>query len=1254
MEIIINKQAFPIASCCGQTQLNAGFSFTLTLKGNSAASAIFCLNQQASFLHHQTTFYGSITHAKTVWKTKQTCTITLTLQSTWHDLHDETKAGLFKDTTLKKIINTTRLNCHWHDKPPIKTVTHWPGETQQAFFSRVLIQNNFQHCIHQQNWHFFKTLPDDWQYPETIRPVDNSGALTQGDFLVFLQQRWQQDRLTVLLSGQLSGVWPGWRVTLYLNEKEQSFLIQGIDYDNDNIRYTLLSDNRVERHHECPPQPLFQLAKITTREKKGTYTLQWHFCDNTQVAEKRPHGRYFTGFNTPLPPSQTVLTSQLEKQSIIATLSDKETSDKTYCAESLGQQQWSFSASPHNVAQLSTSHYTNLISLSQAPKHRGIKIMSTTAEIQYDTQQSFSQRCDKNSMMLSKNLTFSAKETLTFSSKSAVQHWQSPETFKLQANDCHANAQDLYLKAKEQLVLNINDGLTLKAPQAPAKLISKHCELNGKNCLHIDAAQGLTLRHKNNTITLKPDGEVVLHSACLVFGGAFSYSGTLVNSAGRANMSETVKRSPPTHPTITPLKHDLHCRIDTLTWATEKAHSQASVTAQFHVHGDPHAQASTLSLYQHKQYCGKITTPLPQPLKNGVVKTTVDLSKHLKTNTQDCSNTLSTLALNKSAPITPLTFQVTCGKTQSRHRSDALTVQYSLNIQLHYIFEKPVLQASITLAQTTSEKIIWQGLTERYPTFSATLPAFGKHALILLDNAQKNPWYQVQGDVGKQPHPTPTVTVKTLPPFMLINAHNSLKNPIFSALESDILIKQAQQQGNSVTLFVHGYNVELGELSKFINSVDKHDQEALLYFDESEATIYQTPAQLKRRFPDLKKCDRCSPAVETLNGSGAHQWLLAMEHYCHKARASDPDNYSDYQRLLGFAWAGDVFAVDYMKAVNNANPAADRLVIVVQALQSLGIQKINLIAHSLGARVALLAMNTLGKSAEVFQHVYLWEAAVPNDVFSSAKTRHPNDPWYLPYLTDSAEKITVLHSRNDNILGPIPDKQPKGLSQATVDRAKPLDEFIMATLLSALELGGVYSIAMWLGIPATQLLNPFTQDNIYKAWIKQHPGDKTGSPFPKSFNEQVIRQNNSDSHYWEHFREKVLCAEDSINERLKAAHEYKAYFASELVTFQLSHPHLTDMVKDLLPSHLLSSLVPQFDILKRLLTLVNTIFVETDYHPRPALGYSGIDQSDVRVAQHIASGKIQQIDQTDCLFSHSGMQAPSKKLFERVFKRVFS
>ena len=104
-----------------------------------------------------------------------------------------------------------------------------------------------------------------------------------------------------------------------------------------------------------------------------------------------------------------------------------------------------------------------------------------------------------------------------------------------------------------------------------------------------------------------------------------------------------------------------------------------------------------------------------------------------------------------------------------------------------------------------------------------------------------------------------------------------------------------------------------------------------------------------------------------------------------------------------------------------ADKAGRKLRYVIKELKNTYQLNMNVIAHSLGNRVLLTAMNELGKrdGRDFIDHAFLWEAAVPCTALSNdpSKDTTLKQNGHFENAYKAAKKITVLYSHWDWVLG---------------------------------------------------------------------------------------------------------------------------------------------------------------------------------------------------------------------------------------------
>lgn len=237
--------------------------------------------------------------------------------------------------------------------------------------------------------------------------------------------------------------------------------------------------------------------------------------------------------------------------------------------------------------------------------------------------------------------------------------------------------------------------------------------------------------------------------------------------------------------------------------------------------------------------------------------------------------------------------------------------------------------------------------------------------------------------------------------------------------------------GNA-TIFIHGFEVPEGE---YPNAIDALHPDYLPSVAGPNAGVPNDIdivwSSYKRTFIDSRKLIAQRFGVseaalppdlddEKLNGTGDCNWFIHMENNLNVATNQfDHTDWTKYSRVIGISWPGDVGVVNYIQSEVNADYAATKLYKLIIELHQAGVE-INMVAHSMGCRVALSCLNQLGfnNCENYVKHVFLWEAAVPDTALSNDpkldKTRRQNGAFI--YAHKAVEKITVLYCRQDDVL----------------------------------------------------------------------------------------------------------------------------------------------------------------------------------------------------------------------------------------------
>ena len=535
-------------------------------------------------------------------------------------------------------------------------------------------------------------------------------------------------------------------------------------------------------------------------------------------------------------------------------------------------------------------------------------------------------------------------------------------------------------------------------------------------------------------------------------------------------------------------------------------------------------------------------------------------------------------------------------------------------------------------------------------------------------------------------------------------------------------IAYLKANGNNVTVFVHGFNVHIGSFSEEIAaaewiesamsqvilgkddislSTDTHNGEPgaadgfALVRSSHDSTIYRDQNIIEQQ------CGKVIPAhiIKThrdgslyadgqngnwkLNGTGARSWAIHMEHNLNVATGQFfpriADTYKKYTRMVHVTWSGDpAHSIDYMDSVNHAFDSAPELADLIMLLKKQGLE-VNVLAHSLGNAVLIKAMDLLTSQYAV-DHAFLWEAAVPQDVFTRTKTQSMTkglpDRWYMPHAINGAHKITVLHSQNDNILGPIPVTQPDGVSQARVNKAKPFfTELVPAYLTTALGLDSLYHFGMWIGMPISNMWQIKNQEIAYQQWRDElGPGpyplaDGSTLYLQPSLTEQVAHNPAEATKLYNQLEQKLKSQAGRLHKVFAAAgwadksEWYKtwdniAYYVTDEV---LEHARaifdigvavveyagfLVNRGVGAVEYHFMHQLTDETRQALMGAGCLLDIMLKLKIPPLKALGYGGPDK---KTMKHYGT-KINDVQQARWLWSHSGMKIPSKDLMQHVYK----
>jgi len=487
-----------------------------------------------------------------------------------------------------------------------------------------------------------------------------------------------------------------------------------------------------------------------------------------------------------------------------------------------------------------------------------------------------------------------------------------------------------------------------------------------------------------------------------------------------------------------------------------------------------------------------------------------------------------------------------------------------------------------------------------------------------------------------------------LPPPVFINLREEA-SPSEDLLTDDQL-DYFRANGNNALIFMHGYNVPHGEWGRFL----KYDGSREAYhgnapsfakantWHPNKATVWQDTAALSAN-------SSVTLEDEKLNGGGAHNWAVHMEYQLNRAAGFDGEDWMPYSRIINISWPGDTGSTDFMQAELNAMASGRRLAPLLLQLANAGIA-INLLSHSLGARVALTALNIMGiiGKRDLVDHLFLWQPAVADNALTNDSSRdvHPLGLGVFPAAHSAARKIVVLHSRGDGILGAdnsedeawwrkaLSFKHPVATTAwdlATAD--DPMDDVLG-------NLRGAYDKKWWT-FPSF-LDNGFGPaiENLYKdylpltfeAWMTVHPQRSLATP-------EVLKQTVQEN--WTRLEKDILTEANALWQPCIDCLRNGERPPDYTLLAPLNHQ---------------ASVNPQMakDYVLRLKKLAVNNWVP-EQRPRPALGYVGFDEiTDERASEFdsflyesLNDGKLIPVDQSKWLFSHSGMRIPSEEVFNR-------
>ena len=527
-----------------------------------------------------------------------------------------------------------------------------------------------------------------------------------------------------------------------------------------------------------------------------------------------------------------------------------------------------------------------------------------------------------------------------------------------------------------------------------------------------------------------------------------------------------------------------------------------------------------------------------------------------------------------------------------------------------------------------------------------------------------------------------TLTYNALKSYFTEDA-DSLMHPSSDPVLDPEILEFYHAMGHNITFFIHGYNVPFGSFSPSYLPDPREALElqspALMTYQyqklmipdpEHVSGLYRNSALMQAWYPDQYQPSQ----VTHLNGHGAHGWLLSMEHNLNQAAGFDGKDYLNYTRIVGIAWQGNpTSSLDYMAALPLSQYPARRLAQLIQQLKQAGLC-VNLMAHSLGNAVLMNTLEDLSASKTSVDHVFLWEAAIPNTSFNPVpikglpmilQNQTLNYGYSYPHAHQAADKITVLYSDEDTILGDIPpsDSSLDIIADTGEDPAAGAEMVGVTAAMAVINQGlspleklqgrfvSIYHLSNLLVYPVSFFAQAVFADlesyferwaRFYKTW--QIPG----SP-PQPLNPELLAQ------------------------RAMIKTQYPALFAGVRDIFNFEDDdkgHVNSSYQQVLGTqisareeHLTLGLILYLKAnaweaeqlhAECVATLIVTALLTPQASPVAALGYGGVEQ--------VTAMQLQRTDQlfqtaqqdkkgNDLCFDHSAMKVPDEKMRKDVYQR---
>ncbi len=511
-------------------------------------------------------------------------------------------------------------------------------------------------------------------------------------------------------------------------------------------------------------------------------------------------------------------------------------------------------------------------------------------------------------------------------------------------------------------------------------------------------------------------------------------------------------------------------------------------------------------------------------------------------------------------------------------------------------------------------------------------------------------------------------------------------------------VEYIKANGNNLTVFIHGYNVEYGQFNKHFEHCElvefqhlrqspgmahpsmTHTMQIDSVLSEADATIFRDKDFIREQFPKLKAFQTIDTKEnkvfdnEQLNGTGMHAWVTYIEDHLNKAAGFDGKDFSSFSRCMFIAWPGNPpNELDYISAVHESVRMG---AIVAEVFRNLKKQieglKLHVITHSQGAGVMVHTLNELGKSKKEttkVDHVFLCQPAIPSNALSTYGIESMDSPlyesvakqqtgnvWFCPFAHKAAERISVLHSKNDNILGPILEKenQPAGVNYKDVIARKPALEYFPALFIQAVGGKSIYFIANYVGCSTTQLLDTQGLEQAWQSLIKSYPeytlhGRIYSCGKTLSIQLHDLAQQGIKDHI-DHalLKEKVHASVNELRDNLAFQDPDSC---SMLLPPMLLHFAGLAMLEKITSKEISKFISDYRHYIEYLSTLIISLYLLNGEKPKPAMGYEGVEYKDDKILMDkFNQGKLEKIDTTAWIWHHSDMKVGSKDIQENIYR----